>query len=63
MQAMSSSIFCVQTFTAQSKSNEHTVSDVEALKRTASAQDVRRNILENSEDLDARVCSVTNGLA
>lgn len=54
---------CVQTFTAKSKSNEHTVTETEALKRTAAAQDVRRNILENSEDFDARVCPYNNNLA
>ena len=40
----------------QSKSNQQAASKTEALKRTAAAQDVRRNTLENSEDFDARVC-------
>lgn len=55
-------VLCVQTYTVQSKSNEQAASKTEALKRTAVAQDVRRNTLENSEDFDARVCLISNSL-
>lgn len=55
----------VQTYTARSKSKERVhlasadASQIEAVNRTADAQDVRRNLLENSEEFDARVCSTS----
>lgn len=55
-------VLCVQTYTVQSKSNEQAASKTEALKRTAAAQDVRRNTLESSEEFDARVSLTSNSL-